>query len=219
MMNNKFKTIKYIRKDELSSYLFSLFNNLIKTDVKDGIIYTKNNNYIVFAVDGKTLYFSYKYICNPIRFNYGMKNNYEMKNIIKEIIELLYPEYINYNIFYSIEKSELYKFISKNKLNQIFFKNENFSKLKLYYVTEDCTIKGSFSKFDYTKGTLIYYNGCNWYKIDNITNKNQVIYRYKDTIEKQTHKLDLNIIEDFKNFKWFKPHLLINKNNTNYYFQ
>jgi len=219
-MNDKIKIIKYFRRSEMHSYLFSLFNELIKTNVKDGIIYTKNNQYIVFAVDDNTLYFSNKYIWKELRNTYNIRMYNDIINIVKEVIELLYSEYKDYNIHYSVINSNIQQFVSKNKLNKIYLENNNYSKLKLFYISEDCkvTYKYSNSEFILNKDTLVYFNGCNWYKINNEfknINTNKYYFPENDNII----ELDFNNKEHYKIFNWYKPHMLINKYNTNYYFQ
>lgn len=218
-MVDKIRKIKYYRQSEYHNYLFALFNGLTETNVKDSIIYTRNEQYIVFVVYGNSLYFSNKYVWKSLIFGYSLKIKYSI-DLVKEVIELLYPQYKNYEILYSENSNNVQSFVSKNKLNKLYLENNNYNKFRCYYVIDDFDIKHKYSKnfSSYRKGEFVYFNGSAWYKI--VKNyKNLYINNYFPPSDMNMRLLDLNIKEDIRIFNWFKSHILKEKNGTNYYFQ
>lgn len=218
-MIDKIRKIKYYRQSEYHNYLFALFNELTETNVKDGVIYTRNEKYIVFAVDGNSLYFSRKYVWKSLMRGYNLKLRYTIE-LVKEIIELIYPQYKDYNINYSENSNNVQNFVFKNKLNKLYLENNNYNKLICYYIINDFDTQHKYSKIfsSYRKGEFVYFNGNSWYKIVR-SYKNLLVDRYFPPYDMNMRLLNLNVKEDIRIFNWFKSHIFKQKNGTNYYFQ
>ena len=221
-MNDKIKKIKYIRQGEINNYLYSITKNLIKYELKDKDIIFINNNRIIFAIDyyQQTILFSHKYIWSKFNTYNDLKN---ARKVLTEFIELFFPEYNRYFIFHNRDCNEgrLQQYISKHKLNKLYFKLCGYEDLKCFYALDDCIGEHKSlypSKNNYKKGAFIYYNGNEYFNINKMENGFVHSYSFPTPNEKLI-ELDFSKEEHRKILNKYKSHILIDKYNCNYFFK
>lgn len=222
-VKDKFKLIKYIRRGEEYNYMYSLFKNSYEYKLKTkNIVYIYNDN-IIFAIDNKNrrIHFSYKYFW--IQFNINKWSiNKKRKDIFFDFISFFLPQYSDYYIVYDDGTATLQQFIAENKLNKLYFELHGYNKMNFYYVIDDCKVDfpGFYSGRKYNKGELIYSNGYNYYKINPKTKISDCMYI--PVLHKPNENiklLDLCNKDDMKIFNKYKSHILIDKDNCNYFFK
>lgn len=222
-VKDKFKLIKYIRRGEEYNYMYSLFKNSYEYKLKTkNIVYIYNDN-IIFAIDNKNrrIHFSYKYFW--VQFNINKWSiNKKRKDIFFDFISFFLPQYSDYYIVYDDGTATLQQFIAENKLNKLYFELHGYNKMNFYYVIDDCKVDfpDFYSGRKYNKGELIYSNGYNYYKINPKTKISDCMYI--PVLHKPNENiklLDLCNKDDMKIFNKYKSHILIDKDNCNYFFK
>lgn len=224
-VKDKIKLLKYIRRGEEYNYMYSLFKNSYEYKLKTkNIVYIYNDN-IIFAIDNKNrrIHFSYKYFWIQFNINkWKWSINKKRKDIFYDFISFFLPQYSDYYIVYHDGTATLQQFIAENKLNKLYFELYGYNKMIFYYVIDDCKVDfpGFYSGRKYNKGELIYSNGYNYYKINPKTKISDCMYiPILHKPNENIKLLDLCNKDDMKLFNKYKSHILIDKDNCNYFFK